>query len=195
MTVMRRTYRHSSLVNRKTGRVRHLLIDELNGNEFTDLIAYEAGGEVKLSSGTEYDIEQAAVQFGQSFVNDEGFEWVAKERPLFEPLEHAVKLAMRLGHGAIFDPTLRQTDLRMPNRNLTGYVLLKDWRGIQAENGGTYKYAVTLGTIIAEPQPAEGYPDLKSGPDFAERLLKAVEAKGRVGSRVECNFATIMLVP
>jgi hypothetical protein len=90
-----------------------------------------------------------------------------------------------------------QTDPRKPSFNATGLVQLKNWRGIRAQNGGTYKYAVTSGSIIAEPQLPKGYPELTSGssPDLAQQRLRAVETKKSGGLRVECHFAGMTLVP
>ena len=193
---MKKTYKHASFLNQTTGRVRHILIDELTEQGFTDLIWFEPGGEETVSSGTEFDSRQKAEDLGQMWVKD-GFTRAKEDRPLYEPLEHAVKLAERLGYDAIFDPTLKQTDPRKPNCNFTGHVQLADWQGIQAKNGGSYKYAVTLGSIIAEPQLPSGHPGVtaSSGPEFAQQMLKALEAKNSVGQRVECNFVGITLVP
>jgi hypothetical protein len=103
---------------------------------------------------------------------------------------------MRLGEDAILDSTLVHAVPRNPNFNATGLVQLKNWRGIRAQNGGTYKYAVASGSIIAEPQLPQGYPELTSGwgSDLAQQILTAVETKKSVGTRVECHFAGMTLV-
>ena len=92
----------------------------------------------------------------------EGFTWSKDDAPPSEPLEHAVKLAKRLGHDAIYDRRLVQTDLRKPDFNPTGLVLLREWPGVRAKGGGSYKYAVTLTSLIGNPQLPAGYPALTS---------------------------------
>lgn len=188
---MDRALQYSSFLNSETGEVRHLLINEVNGHALTDLILITAGKEEKRFSGTEYESRQKADELGQAWVKDEGFTW-AKEPP-YEPLEHAVKLAMCLGHDAIYDPRLVQRDPSKPHFNATGIVALKNWPGMQAKIGGAYKYAVTLSEILAEPQPPQGYPKLTSGTDFAEQVLKLLEAKKSVGPSQRFLFAGITL--
>jgi len=137
--------------------VRHLLIDEMTGREFTYLIWFSAGKEGEpLSQGTLDDSRQKADQQGKIWGKDEGFEEAKKDEPLYEPFEHAIKLALRLGRNTILDPRLVQPDPHKPNCNFNGHVQLKDWQGVQTKNGGNYKYAVTLKAILAELQPAEG---------------------------------------
>lgn len=191
---MEKTYQLASFVSSETGEVRHLLIEEVNGHAITDLILITGGKEEKLFSGTEFESRQKADELGQAWAKRDGFTCAKQNEPPYEPLAHAVKLAMRLGHDAIYDPRLVQMDLRKPNRNPTGLVALKNWPGMQAKNGGTYKYAVTLMEILAEPVP-QGYPKLTPGPDFAQQLLEVLEAKKSVGPSQRFLFAGMTLVP
>lgn len=191
---MDKTIKYASFRNKGTGEVRHLLVVEVNGHAHTDLILFVAGGGERLFSGTEYESRRKADELGQVWVKDEGFKWTDEDKPPYEPLETAVKLAMRLGHDAIYDPRLVQTDLRKSNFNATGLVQLKNWPGMHARNGGTHKYAVKPMSLVAEPQLPSGYPHAISGSDVVSQLLKAVEAQKSVGVRGEFLFASQTIV-
>ena len=191
---MERTIKYASFLNQATDEVRHFLIDEVDGHAFTDLVLFTAGREEKLHSGTDYESRQKADALGNAWVKHKGFKWASDEFPPYESFDSTVRLAMRLGHDAIYDPRLVQTDLRKPRFNATGLVLLKEWSEMHAKNGGTYKYAVTLNGIRAEPQLPRGNPLEISGSDFAQQMRKAVEAKKSVGPSVEFLFAGMTLV-
>jgi hypothetical protein len=152
------THWHASFLNQTTGKVRHLLIVERTGPAFTDLICFAAGkeGAEPLSQGTLDNSRQKADQWGKAWVESEGFTRTTDVQPPFEPLEHAVELAKRLGHVAIDDPLF----------NSTGSTPLSDWPGMKAENGGACKYAVTRRGIIAASQPPSEYPDPRSTRPF-----------------------------
>jgi hypothetical protein len=92
-------------LNRETGQVRHLLIDEFGGHEHTDLILVTAATEEKIFSGTLYESVQKAHEMGQSWAKGEGLESAREDQPPYEPLAHAGKLVMLLDHDAISDPT------------------------------------------------------------------------------------------
>jgi hypothetical protein len=191
---MKKTFQLASFCNRGTGEVRHLLIDELDGHAQTDLILLNARAEGRLFSGTEYEVRQKTEELGRGWEKVEGFERAGDDKPPFESLEVAINLAMRLGHSAIYDPRLKQTDLRKPNRNLTGFVELKNWPGMQAKNGGSYRYAVKLMGIMAEPQLPRGFHPLVYGADFPQQMLKVLEAKKSIGPSIEFLFAGMVLV-
>ena len=115
---MKKTVKYASFRNKGTDEVRHLLIDEVNGHAHTELILFTAGGEEKLYSGTEYESRQKADELGQAWVKNEGFKWAKQDEPPYEPLDLTVQLAMRLGHDAIYDPRLVQTDRVRPGNTM-----------------------------------------------------------------------------
>jgi hypothetical protein len=121
-----KTYRLTSVLNWETGEVRHLLVDEFNGHAHTDLILVTAGRDEKLFSGTQCKSLQGAHNMGQAWVKTEEFDLAKGDQPPYEPLAHAVKLVMRLGENALFDPTLVHADPRNPDFNATGRVQFKE---------------------------------------------------------------------
>lgn len=189
---MEKTVQHSSFRNKETDEVRHLLIDEVNGRANVDLVLFTAEGEEKIFSGTEYEARQKADELGHAWVKDEGFKRAKPDEPPYEPLESAVRLAMRLGHDAIYDPRLVQMDVRKPRFNAAGLIRLKEWTGMQAKNGGTYRYAVKMLQIAAEPQLPPGY--VLSGADFPQQMLNAMAAKKSIGPSAEFLFASLTVV-
>jgi hypothetical protein len=167
----------ASFSHPNTGEVRHLLLELVNGHVQTDLILFVDGIESKVFSGTEYESRKKADELGSDWANDEGFTWAQEDEPPCERLEHAIKLAMRLGHNKIYD------------FNAIVTVPLKDWPGVQAKNGGSYKYAVMPLGIVAKPQLSEGYPKELTTGDIPQQLARLYKAMDEVGKRIEFLFA------
>lgn len=151
--------------------VRHLLIEAVDGPARTDLIQLRAGHEKRLATGTEYEMREKAKEVIAEW-SGEGFQSKSLDHPVFEPLQAAVALALKLGNTTIY------TD----SDNMTGKVALKTWPGLPSQNGQPCEYAVQSLTLYAQPKlPASAIAELRSITDHAQWVKKAVELRQGVG--------------
>lgn len=166
--------------------MRHLLIDLVDGAHETNLVRLSDGLETPIATGTQYEMQQKADALVQLWITNEGFKLPPNDKPVFEPLERTVALAMRMGFTIVWDPRFRKLD--RPPLNPTGAVPLATWPGLTPENGGGYEYAFDQMRLHARPTLPPGH-ELGIAPsdpkEFAAFVLKATALLDAVGPRGE----------
>lgn len=147
--------------------VRHLLIEAVDGPASTNLIQLSAGHEKRLATGTEYQMRGEANELIAEW-NGEGFQSKPLDHPVYEPLQAAVALALKLGKTTVYTDSV----------NMTGEVALKAWRGLPPKNGQPYEYAVHSLRLSAQPQlSASAIAELDAITDYAQWVKKAAELR------------------
>src|SRR6266702_2691919 len=89
-------------------RVRHLLIEGSDPGEMS-LCQLVDGVRTVVATGTQYEMDKKAHSVMQEWMGQEGFEYKKQgDPPVFEPLKHAITLAMLMGHTKVVDPKCKQ---------------------------------------------------------------------------------------
>jgi len=157
----------------------------VNGSAETQLVQFTNGIETLVSSGTEYETKLHADVLAQAWTSDEGFSLV-KEGHAFEPLPAVIALARKLGVEVVYDNRFKAVKPGHP-LNLTGAVPLKNWSGMAAKNGGSYRYALDGVRLTAQPVLADslrGAIAPGDGAAFAKFMLNHMAALKAVGPTV-----------
>ena len=168
---------HATLVG--GNQVRHLLIDFVDGSHVTNLVQLSTGSEVQLATGTRYETSQKADEWARHLEINEGYKRLPPDKPASEPLESTIALAKRLGHTVLWDNRYKTAF------NLTGEVLLDDWRGMTPKGSlGYYLYALDGLHILALPTLPPDHPlndpsrHKLEGAAFIAQYVAALETVG-----------------
>lgn len=181
---------YATLVKPSPREVRHLLLESVDGYSVVNLVQLSAGIANQIATGTHYEVSQQADALVQQWVEGEGFERRATDKPAYEPLAATVALALRLGHEIVYDNRFKKLD--RPPLNATGTVRLSDWPGMTPKNGGGYEYALLPTSIHARPTlPPTGKPLVvpTGGQELAAFLLEVKALQDTVGPSAEFLLA------
>lgn len=177
-------YLHSTLFNKQTREVRHLIILFLNGNAETKLIQLSGGTETSLATGTRYETGEKANELLRQWIADDGFERASEKNLAFEPLKSVVALAAMLGFKVVYDNSYKKPDKW--SLNLTGAVPLSQWPGLTAKLGGGYEYAFDYSKLEARPTLPPNV-NIGSAPSDPQKLaaffLEVMKLQDAVGPR------------
>lgn len=153
----------ATLVRGSKQEVRHLLIEWVDGPATTQLIQLSAGHEQRLATGTEHEMREKANAVIAEW-SSEGFQLKNSDAPVFEPLQPAIVLALKLGNKTLYTDSV----------NMTGEAALNTWRGLAPQNGQPYEYAVQSLRLYAQPQlSASEIVELAATTDHIQWLKKA----------------------
>jgi hypothetical protein len=162
-----------------TQEVRHLVIHPLDPPSVMRLTQLITGIETPLATGTEYEMREKAHAVMREWIT-EGFERRSDRDPVFEPLQHVVRLAQILGYRVVYDS-------RAAKRTVLGQVPLAQWPGITPKLGGGYEYAFEGTSMIARPTLPRNH-GLNMSPQTPEETVKvmkaAMELQDKVGPTV-----------
>lgn len=162
--------------------MRHLLIEGSDPGAM-NLCQLVDGVHSVVATGKQYEMEEKAHSVMTEWKTEEGFEYKKDgDPPVFEPLKHAIALAMLMGHTKVVDPKHKQP------RNPLGQVPLASWQGWKDKSGADYEYGFTGSTLYGQPKVTAKHGvnmTPKDNTEFLASLKKVVEIRKALGPEHE----------
>jgi hypothetical protein len=139
--------RHILHTLKNRGEVRHLLLDATAGTGATKLSKLINSVETSIDSGTQYNMEQKAIEVAKNWIQNEGFKFPGEHEHVFDTLENTLALVTYMGFKHVQDARYKNfTPGQRPN---IGICSLAEWPGMKPKN---YVYAFDgIMTIFAVP--------------------------------------------
>jgi len=149
----------------------------------TTLSQLVAGVQTRIATGTEYEMQKKARSLMRQWADSEGFRFPRKDERVFESLKLTVTLVTAMRYRVVYD----RQHVNPQEMNRTGAVLLTQWAGRTAKNGGDYEYALDRRSIVAQPilPPNHGL-NLRpaTNAEFLTVLRDAVKLRDALGPTV-----------
>jgi hypothetical protein len=158
-------------------KVRHLLIE---GNDPGSMSLGQLidGVHTIVATGTQHEMDKKAQTIMTEWQR-EGFNYKKDGGPpAFEPLKHAVALAMLMGYTKVVDPKCKH------DRNLLGQVPLASWQGWKDKSGADYEYGFTGSTLYGQPKVTAKHGvnmTPRDNAEFLATLKKVIEIRKALG--------------